>query len=694
LALLTAATKVPDQLTFIRARLPIIRLWFDPTAQQRLQLGAVPYDMLRAADATLPRDAAVLLLTSGRDIRHLEYTTFHRALYFLAPRPVWWLAPAPSDGTWEARWWISAPLTPETISAVAAEKGVSYVLAYDLSQPLSLGHTIANLGAGELRQLDTRAAGSRGDSSLAGQPARAAYAGPTWPIRLALALAIILSLGYAVVAVIARMGYRATGIEAAALAWPLGAGLTSIVMLWLNAVGVGLYGQIAMVTTLAVGGMVWSWKFRRAGAGEPEGARVHASSRPAALPRLLRAALAALLLGFLALQIALVATMAVGQPLNVWDSWSSWGLKARTIFLEESISPAVYADPSRASTLPLYPLLVPLVEAWIYAWLGAPDDRLVGAVSVLFYLALAGICFAAVRRRGATRSYALGVTVVVATIPYVALLAGLVFIDVPLAVFATLAAIYLLDWMDSGARGALVTAALAAGLMPWTKREGLVLLMMLCLAALAVGRSVRQRAWRGVGATLLAAALLAGPWWVFITWNGGTNPDFMPLTVVTLRQNVGRLPIIAQMARTELLSANWSHLWPLAVLCGLIGWIAQVGVYYAAVASDQHSRGRREDRHSFGSLWPRGSVGAPATFRRDSPGRVPAEGAMKRGTATLLPLMILLYLGAMGLGYMFSGFVPYQEHIESSFFRLIAHVVPILVLWMAYQGIEADATIV
>jgi hypothetical protein len=227
------------------------------------------------------------------------------------------------------------------------------------------------------------------------------------------------------------------------------------------------------------------------------------------------------------------------------------------------------------------------------------------------------------------------------------LLSGLVFIDVPLAVFATLAATYLIDWMDGGSPGALVMAALAAGLMPWTKREGLALLMVLCLAALITGRSVWRRAWRGVGAALLAAALLSGPWWVFVAWSGGTTPDFMPITAAALQANISRLPTIAWMASAELLSPNWNLLWPLAVLCGLTGWAA--------------------DREQY--LTPKGH------------------------TTALLPLTILLYLGGMCLGYVFSTFAPYQEHIESSLFRLFAHTVPMLVLWLACQGVEAPETI-
>jgi hypothetical protein len=286
----------------------------------------------------------------------------------------------------------------------------------------------------------------------------------------------------------------------------------------------------------------------------------------------------------------------------------------------------------------------------------------VGAVSVLFYLSLAGICFAAVRRRGATWGYALGVTVVIATIPYIAFLGGLVFIDVPLAVYATVAAIYLVDWMDGGARGVLLIAALGAGLMPWAKREGLVLLALLCLAALVVGGIIRQRAWRGVGAALAAAALLAGPWWMFVTLNGGTNTDFAPITIATLKQNTSRLPTIARMVRTELLSANWSYLWPLAALCGLIVGIVNLVAYVRPDAAGQETRMRSEQER-------------------------------KRRAAALLPLMIVLYIGTMSLGYVVSGFVPYQQHIENSFYRLVAHVAPLLVLWMARQGIEVDSSL-
>ena len=216
----------------------------------------VPYDLLRTADAILPRNVTVLLVTPGRDVRHHEYTLFHRALYFLAPRSVWWLAPAPLDGSWESRWWIFAPLTPEFVHAIAAEKGASYILAYDLPQPLAVGQQVMDLEGGSLLRVD------EGVPSWSEQPVRPTHAGALWPIQVAAALGTILLLGYVTLGILVRMGYRTQRIEGAALAWPLGAGLTSVGMLWLNALGISLSEQIAILTVLAVG--MWasarSWK--------------------------------------------------------------------------------------------------------------------------------------------------------------------------------------------------------------------------------------------------------------------------------------------------------------------------------------------------------------------------------------------------------------------------------------------------
>ncbi len=74
-ALATAALDMPARWLRVEASLPVISLWSDLDAQYQAQLGVVPYGLLRATDSIVPRNSAVLLVTSGRDVTRSEYTT-------------------------------------------------------------------------------------------------------------------------------------------------------------------------------------------------------------------------------------------------------------------------------------------------------------------------------------------------------------------------------------------------------------------------------------------------------------------------------------------------------------------------------------------------------------------------------------------------------------------------------------------
>lgn len=638
LALLAATADLPNRWATIEATLPVTRLWSDPDAQHQAQIPFAPQDLLRAADAVLPREATVLLVTSGQDVGRREYITYHRALYLLAPRSVWWLSPAPSDGSWKSRWWIPAPLTIDSIRAIAAEKGATYVLAYNISPPILEGRKIADFEDGYLLQV--------GESTpFVPRPERQEYAGALWPLQIVLALAVILLLGNLMLAGVSRLGYSPRGVESWALAWAGGAGLATAAMFWLNALGIRLYSQIAVLTLLAVGWALWQLLVltRKKRGQQPQyhetaatvatqtGKVVETVDIESTVPRRRQNALRPALLLFLAVHVLLVAVTAIGHPLHIWDSWVNWSMKARMIFLENGITPALYTDASRIVTHLDYPLLVPLSEAWFYVWLGAPDDRFAGMPSVCFYLALTGICYSAVYGAGVGRTTALAASVVLASISFVGGLAGIVFADVQLACFALIAAVYLIQWLQGGPPGALAIATLGAGLMAWTKREGLVLLLAICLATLLINLN-RRRAWLGAGAFALGAALISGPWWALISFNHVVNAAFMPITLTNFFDNLDRLPTIAILERDNLLNSGWNLIWPMSIVVGLLTW--------------------RQARRSMELL--------------------PATGA--------------LYILITGVMYMFSDFVPYDQHIISSVNRLTTHVVPLVVVWIAMRG--------
>lgn len=650
LILLSGLFNQPGQFRLlVRPVLPLLRLWNQPDAQYRALLGDVPYDLLREADAALPRTARVLLITPGQDIRHLEYTLFHRALYFLAPRSVWWLAPAPPDGTWESRWWISAPLTAASVQTVAGERQVTHILVF---QPpgapildLPWGHKLASWDHGYLLSVDAD------PPSPPDRPANPSGPHILYLALLPLALVVMWLIGFGVLQVAVWLGYRPAGLERLALAWMLGSGAVSLAMWQLDRLGLTLSNQIRVLTLFALVILAcWGWARQRRRPKPRDMERPRAQGSTPRLPQRLRwtHVVTALFVALLVFQIAALALVTCGAPLRIWDSWVTWGMKSRIIFLDGGVSPAVYADPSRAVTLLDYPLLASLNQAWLYGWLDAADDRLVGVLSVLHYLALLGLCAAALQRRGAPRLSVLAAVTAIAMLPNLATWTGAVLSDVPLALFATAAGLYLAAWLQGEAAGALWVAALAAGLLPWTKKEGVLLWLALVAALLVVGVGRRlarseRRPPRPIGLAvavlLLAALVINASWQLFLRGHPAPNNAFVPVTWAAWQTNANRLPTILRLAATALAGARVSYAWPLAAL--LVS--------------------RR-------AVWP----------RRQTPG-----AARRLAWSDLWLLMPAIYIALVSLGFVFSDYQPYWQHVTNSIDRLLTHVTPLVVLWLA-----------
>ncbi|HZY44121.1 MAG TPA: hypothetical protein VFF70_05150 [Anaerolineae bacterium] len=616
---------------FLQQAAPVIGLWEDVEAQHRAQATDYPYDLLRAADAIIPREAAVLLVTSAQDVRHRGYTTYHRALYDLTPRSIWWAASAPSDGTWEARWWISTSIDAASISTLANQLHADYILAYDVPA-LSLGVEIARWPEGYLLQLnETNHAkvGLENNHSIL-KPSRGSSLGVFWPLQLIIGLLMIFMAGKVILLIIERTFARhfSLATERIALIWTLGSGFVSIGMMWLNALGLSLTGQVSALSILAV--VSFSW-LHRSQFSRLRFERVQFRIKQ----KLSGSTVVTSLILFLALQILFVMIMSIGQPLHYWDSWTIWGMKARTIFVEGGLSPAVYLDPSRAVTHLDYPLMLPLIESWLYAWLGTPDDRLVGSASVLFYLSLLAIVYASVRRRGLSLQWSLTITTVLASMAGFAGASGAVSADIPLAALMTVSLSYALEWLDTGSTSALVVAVLSASLLPWLKREGVVLLLALMVAAVLVCRN--RRALSMAGWMIVCAVGVNAPWWILIGSQGVPNTDFVPITAAAFFNNLNRFPTIAYRVMGSGLSLDWNLLNPLLAV----------------------------------------SLLALAVRHWRQPLRVHLTA---RDVLLVAPI---LYIALISSSYIFSSHVPYQQHVVSSIDRLIAQVMPLPILWLA-----------
>lgn len=83
-----------------------------------------------------------------------------------------------------------------------------------------------------------------------------------------------------------------------------------------------------------------------------------------------------------------------------WDGWAFWTLRAKILLLEGGFPPVVFQKPGPLDFAhPEYPLLVPLVDWWMFAHAGAPMPALASAAGGLWLAALVGLLWTELRPR-------------------------------------------------------------------------------------------------------------------------------------------------------------------------------------------------------------------------------------------------------------------------------------------------------
>jgi hypothetical protein len=320
-----------------------------------------------------------------------------------------------------------------------------------------------------------------------------------------------------------------------AMTWLFGCGLVSwgmFVCLW---AGLSLTATVSVLSL--VGGLAWpAWPGRRLirpvlnfGAGATIRLALHPRSQPAGYANLVSPW--SLVFGLIILvQVGSVAFAALISPLTDWDAWVNWAGKANVIFIDRALTPNLYHNPARLPTNMDYPLLLPLIEAWCYTWLGRIHEPAIGLISLLFYLTLLLLFYHAARQLVAPRP-ALGFTALLATVPRLERMGHNGLADVPLATLVLLAFLFLFydyNRYPGLNRGTGIgVLALVAGWLPWLKNEGwlwLLLLSLVWLVGLWPQIRVQNRPLGQVRSTVIAytviTLVLAGAWPIFLAVNG------------------------------------------------------------------------------------------------------------------------------------------------------------------------------
>jgi hypothetical protein len=340
-------------------------------------------------------------------------------------------------------------------------------------------------------------------------------------------------------------------IELLSLSFLLGAGFVS-----LASFGAGLFFRGPALRWVVSGGCVASgaagiWAIRR-----------HRSRLTLSLPSDIRTMVFTVIL---AAQIAVVVWVALHETLG-WDGLVVWELKARLASLEGGSVPISYfSDPTRGWSHPEYPLLLPLTESWLYAWLGGPHQGYAKIIFALFCSVALGLLYSGASRLSGHTWRGLVPGLLLFFVPMAVVGEGSAtsgYADFPLAVFYLGSAIYLAEYLETGERGALALAGALAALLPWVKQEGVIL--WLCAAVLIIAKGIRSRALWPTFTAILPGALLFLGWRTFLAQVSAPQlRDFESLSATNLWLNLGRIRDLAQWLLVEFTnSERWSLLWP------------------------------------------------------------------------------------------------------------------------------------
>jgi hypothetical protein len=276
------------------------------------------------------------------------------------------------------------------------------------------------------------------------------------------------------------------------------------------------------------------------------------------------------LLLLVAAETATIATVSFRHTLG-WDGLLNWEIKARYAWLNGGSVPSVYySDPSRVFSHPEYPLAIPNLELWLYLWLGEANQFWAKLVFVLFFIAGTILLLRIIAELCQNQTIALVVTAFYSLLPcLIDGFGGVVvgYVDFPIAICYLAAVGYLLRFAQTRALSALRSCSLALLLLPWFKREGLILWLIGAVLAAAV--LLTQRAPLRRYLWLLPGMVLALTWRGYITsLHVLASADFLPLNYSAITIGFSRLIPVAQEVALELVRLReWSIFWIVALPC-------------------------------------------------------------------------------------------------------------------------------
>src|SRR6266480_3810399 len=430
------------------------------------------------------------------------------------------------------------------------------------------------------------------------------------------ALALLCSFGtllvavYGVLALLVRQKTRLPLTEQIAFSWLLGIGVVSL-LLWIFGPfvqGVLLPGLVSIIC-LSLGFVGWR------------------QTVPLSLGRRGPKPFEILLGIIVVIEIASVFYLSFVHTLG-WDGLLNWEIKARYAFANDGIIPATYfSDSGRAFSHPEYPLAIPFTELWLYFWLGQADQFCAKTIFPAFYVVGIFLLVALGRRLAGRTWIGLLVAAFLFFVPQITVEVGSAiagYTDFPLSVFylATIGYLFCAAKPKNDAFFRLYAACLA--LLPWVKRDGVILWTVAAACGVFVILSTRKSS-RSLLAFFPGLLIICG-WHFYLSTMHALRPaDFLPVNLETLSSHLYRIPPLLSAFLAEFYNLpTWSLFW----------FVVAIGVAHL--------------------------------LRRMGNPRVLVLLA-----ALIVPIFLYLLI------YVFSSWPSYLDHVGLSISRLLMHVAPV-----------------
>jgi hypothetical protein len=280
--------------------------------------------------------------------------------------------------------------------------------------------------------------------------------------------------------------------------------------------------------------------------------------------------------------VALLAALLVhawptfaAKPLDNYDGWAMWGMKAKALFLLGGADAGLFASRGAQQLHLDYPLLVPSLDAVASRAMGGFDPRLVHLQFLLDGVA-AFAALAALLGRRAPGWLAWPFLLALAAAPAVTgqLVTG--YADIPLAFLVAAGLLAAAGWLEDGSGRMLALATLFFAGAVLTKNEGVVF-----VAAAYVGLLLATRRWRPLLISAAGVELALAPWQLWLHLHHVHSDTLLGLQLFEIHHpGIGPLAFRALLHQAFRLDA-----WPLLLPLFLASVAAAAGTRLALFAS-------------------------------------------------------------------------------------------------------------